>query len=152
MLPKYCEAYHWGLFVMPVTVTLLAPCQKHVMNLMALFNVRKASKAGNAMNTFITLTRAIKFITGFWLGDNKVTDAGIKTCTYLYLSAIMGQFDFDCLRWIILDWVTPMYINSFQLWGKSLGSCKRYRLRCLWLWSCWLLVRNLQWIWWFMSM
>ena len=62
MLPKYCEAYHWGLFVMPVTVILLAPCQKHVMNLMALFNVRKASKAGNAMNTFITLTRAIKFI------------------------------------------------------------------------------------------
>ena len=36
--------------VMPVTVILLAPCQKPAMNLMALVNVRKVLEAGNAMN------------------------------------------------------------------------------------------------------
>ena len=36
--------------VMPVTVILLAPCQKLVMNLMALVNVRKVLEAGNVMN------------------------------------------------------------------------------------------------------
>ena len=35
---------------MPVTVILLAPCQKPVMNLMAHVNVRKVSEAGNVMN------------------------------------------------------------------------------------------------------
>lgn len=83
---------------MPVTVILLAPCQKHVMNLMALVNVMKALEAGNAINAFLTLTRAIKFIASFQQGANKVTVAGIKTCTHLYLSALIGQSDFDCLR------------------------------------------------------
>ena len=36
--------------VMPVTVILLAPCQKPAMNLMALVYVRKVLGAGNAMN------------------------------------------------------------------------------------------------------
>ena len=66
--------------VIPVTVILLAPCQKHVINLMALVNVMKASEAGNAMNAFPTLTRAIKFITGFQQEANRVTVAGITTC------------------------------------------------------------------------
>ena len=84
--------------MMPVTVTLLAPCQKPPMNLMALVNVRKALEAGNAINAFLTLTRAIKFIAGFQQGADRVTVAGITTCTYLYLSALIGQSDFDCLR------------------------------------------------------
>ena len=81
MLPKYCEAYHWGLFVMPVTVILLAPCQKLVMNLMALVNVRKVLEADNSMNAFFTLTRPIKFITGFQQGANMISVAGITICT-----------------------------------------------------------------------
>ena len=48
---------------MPATVTLLAPCWKPVMNLMALVNVRKAFIALPASETFLTLTKAIKFIT-----------------------------------------------------------------------------------------
>ena len=85
--------------VMPVTVILLAPCQKPAMNLMALVNVRKVLEAGSAMNAFLTLTRPIKCITGFQQGANRVTVAGIKICTHLYLSAlnIIGQSDFDCL-------------------------------------------------------
>ena len=83
---------------MPVTMSLLVPCQKPEMNLMVYVNVREALKAGNAMNVFLTLTRAIKFITGFQQGANRVTVAGIKTCTHLYLSALIGQSDFDCLR------------------------------------------------------
>ena len=35
---------------MPVTVILLAPCQKPVMNLMVHVNVRKVSEADNVMN------------------------------------------------------------------------------------------------------
>ena len=35
---------------MPVTVILLAPCQKPAMNLMVHVNVRKVLEAGNAMN------------------------------------------------------------------------------------------------------
>ena len=35
---------------MPVTVILLAPCQKPAMNLMVHVNVRKVSEAGNVMN------------------------------------------------------------------------------------------------------
>ena len=79
-------------------VTLLAPCQKHVMNLMALVYVMNVFEAGNAMNAFLTFTRTIKFITGFQQGANRVTVAGIKTCTHLYSSALMGQSEFDCLR------------------------------------------------------
>jgi hypothetical protein len=67
---------------MVVALILLAPCQKHEMNLMALVNVMKASEAGNAMNAFLILTRAIKFITSFQQGANRVTIAGIKTFIY----------------------------------------------------------------------
>ena len=66
---------------MPVTVILLVPCQKPAMNLMVYVNVRKAFEAGNAMNVFLTLTRAIKFITGFQQGANMISVAGIKTIT-----------------------------------------------------------------------
>ena len=85
--------------VMLVTVTLLAPCQKPVMNLMALANVRRAKEAGNAMNAFLTFTRAIRFITSFQQGANRVTVAGITTCIYLYLSGLKGLSNFDHPSW-----------------------------------------------------
>ena len=67
--------------MMPATVTLLAPCWKLVMNLMGLVNVRKAFIELSASKTFLTLTRAIKFITGFQQGANMISVAGIKTIT-----------------------------------------------------------------------
>ena len=59
------EIAHGWQVVMVVALILLTLCQKPAMNLMALVNVRKVSAAGNAMNAFLTLKRAIKFITCF---------------------------------------------------------------------------------------
>ena len=73
---------------MPVTVILLAPCQKPAMNLMALVNVRKVLEAGSAMNAFLTLTRPIKFITSFQQGTNRVTVAEIATALPNHISSI----------------------------------------------------------------
>ena len=81
---------------MPVTVILLAPRQKNAMNFMALVNVMKVSEAGSVMNAFLTLTRAIRFITSFQQGANRVTVTGITTCIYLYLSGLKGLSKLDC--------------------------------------------------------
>ena len=44
------EVFLEAQVAMPVTVILLAPCQKPAMNLMVHVNVRKVSEADNVMN------------------------------------------------------------------------------------------------------
>ena len=68
--------------------TLLAPCQKLVMNLMALVNVKKAFTALPAFEAFLTLKRAIKFIADFWHGANRIKATTITTCQPCAISEV----------------------------------------------------------------